>query len=194
MVDGKSITGLAKAKDGGVYAYTVQAFDDPPDVMVGGPGLRDARAVARTNPFAGDYAWGTSEVIEYKNERGERLQGALFYPPGYQPGRKYPMVVYMYERLSDNVHRWTSPSDRDPYNATVFTSLGYMLLQPDIVFRPREPGLSVADCVGAAVKKVIAMGSVDAARIEVLGRGWEEPASSTPDENRRVEVQWFTIE
>ena len=36
--------------------------------------------------------------------------------------------------------------------------------------------------------------SVDAARIEVLGRGWEEPASSTPDENRRVEVQWFTIE
>jgi NitT/TauT family transport system substrate-binding protein len=36
--------------------------------------------------------------------------------------------------------------------------------------------------------------NVDAARIEVLGRGWEEPASSTPDENRRVEVQWFTIE
>lgn len=36
--------------------------------------------------------------------------------------------------------------------------------------------------------------TVDAARIEVLGRGWEEPASSTPDENRRVEVQWFTIE
>ncbi len=44
------------------------------------------------------------------------------------------MVVYMYERLSDNVHRWTSPSDRDPYNATVFTSLGYIVLQPDIVF------------------------------------------------------------
>ncbi len=88
VVEGKSITGLAKAKDAGVYAYTVQAFDDPPDVMVGGPSLQDARAVARTNPFAVDYAWGTSEVIEYKNERGERLQGALFYPPGYQPGRK----------------------------------------------------------------------------------------------------------
>jgi NitT/TauT family transport system substrate-binding protein len=37
--------------------------------------------------------------------------------------------------------------------------------------------------------------SVDPARIEVVGRGWEEPLSSaTPDENRRVEVQWFTIE
>jgi len=171
-VEDKSITGLAKAKDAAVYAYTVQGFDDPPDVMVGGPGLIDARAIARTNPFAADYTWGRSEVIEYKNERGERLQGALFYPAGYQSGRKYPMIVYMYERLSDGVHRWSSPSDRDPYNATVFTSLGYMVLQPDIVFRPREPGLSVADCVGAAVKKVIAMGSVDAARIGIIGHSW----------------------
>ena len=36
--------------------------------------------------------------------------------------------------------------------------------------------------------------NVDQARIEVLGRGWEEPVSPNPDENRRVEVQWFTIE
>jgi NitT/TauT family transport system substrate-binding protein len=31
-------------------------------------------------------------------------------------------------------------------------------------------------------------------RIDTVGRGWDEPASPTPDENRRVEVQWFTIE
>jgi NitT/TauT family transport system substrate-binding protein len=36
--------------------------------------------------------------------------------------------------------------------------------------------------------------SVDPQRIEVVGRGWEEPVSSNSDENRRVEVQWFTIE
>ncbi len=172
VLDDKSITGLAKAKDAEVFAYTIQAFDDPPDVMVGGPELKGARAVAKTNTFAGDYAWGRSELIEYKNERGERLQGALFYPAGYEPGRKYPMVVYMYERLSDGLHRWSSPSDREPYNPAVFTSLGYMFLQPDIVFRPREPGLSVADCVGAAVKKVITMGSVDAARIGIIGHSW----------------------
>jgi dipeptidyl aminopeptidase/acylaminoacyl peptidase len=134
--------------------------------------LQAARAVVTTNPFAAGYAWGTSELVEYKNERGERLQGALFYPAGYQPGRKYPMVVYMYERLSDGLHRWSSPSDRDPYNPSVFTSLGYLFLQPDISFRPREPGLSVADCVGSAVKRVIAMGIVDAARIGIIGHSW----------------------
>ena len=35
---------------------------------------------------------------------------------------------------------------------------------------------------------------VDSQRIEVVGRGWEEPVSPNSDENRRVEVQWFTIE
>jgi NitT/TauT family transport system substrate-binding protein len=36
--------------------------------------------------------------------------------------------------------------------------------------------------------------SIDAQRIDVVGRGWEEPAGTNSDLNRRVEVQWFTIE
>ncbi|MGH8186193.1 MAG: OmpA family protein, partial [Steroidobacteraceae bacterium] len=31
-------------------------------------------------------------------------------------------------------------------------------------------------------------------RIEVVGRGWEEPAGADSELNRRVEVQWFTLE
>ncbi len=172
ILEDQSVTGLAKAKDASVFGYTVQAFEHPPNVLVGGGDFKGARAVAKTNPFAADYAWGTSELVEYRNERAERLQGALFYPAGYVPGKKYPMVVYMYERLSDGLHRWSSPSDREPYNPAVFTSLGYIFLQPDIAFRPREPGLSVADCVGAAVKRVIAMGVVDPTRIGIIGHSW----------------------
>ncbi|HKU16909.1 MAG TPA: phosphate ABC transporter substrate-binding/OmpA family protein [Steroidobacteraceae bacterium] len=35
---------------------------------------------------------------------------------------------------------------------------------------------------------------LDAARIETIGRGWQEPAGTDSDMNRRVEVQWFTLE
>jgi NitT/TauT family transport system substrate-binding protein len=35
---------------------------------------------------------------------------------------------------------------------------------------------------------------VDARRLEVVGRGWEEPAGADSEQNRRVEVQWFTVE
>jgi NitT/TauT family transport system substrate-binding protein len=36
---------------------------------------------------------------------------------------------------------------------------------------------------------------IDKSRVEAVGRGWEEPTGSTDAaQNRRVEVQWFTIE
>jgi len=172
LFEDKAIAGLAKAKDADVFAYTRQAFDDSPDIFIGGSGLEDAKQATATNPFMSKYAWGRSEVIEYKNDRGERLQGSLHYPPNYEPGRKYPMVVYLYEKLSDGVHRFVPPSERDYYNASAFTSQGYLFFQPDIVFRPREPGLSVLECVGPAVKKVVAIGVADPARVGVVGHSW----------------------
>jgi NitT/TauT family transport system substrate-binding protein len=36
---------------------------------------------------------------------------------------------------------------------------------------------------------------IDKTRVEAVGRGWEEPTATTdPAQNRRVEVQWFTVE
>ena len=168
----KSVLRLAKAKDAELYSYSVEDFDDSPDVFVGDAGLKEAKQVTKTNPFQNNYAWGRSELVEYKTERGERLQGALIYPAGYEPGRKYPMVVYLYERLSDGLHRYSAPSERDYYNVAAFTQQGYFLFQPDIRFQPREPGRSVVACVTPAVNKVVEMGLVDARKIGVVGHSW----------------------
>jgi len=35
---------------------------------------------------------------------------------------------------------------------------------------------------------------IDAKRIDIVGRGWEEPSGTDAAANRRVEVQWFTLE
>ena len=168
----KSVAGLSKAKKADTYAYIVQAVDDSPDYFVGEAGLANAKQISHTNPFQSNFAWGTAELVEYKSDRGERLQGVLSYPADYQPGKKYPMVVYMYERLSDGLHSYVAPSERAPYNASVFTSRGYFFFQPDIVFRPREPGLSVIECVLPGVKAVVAKGQVDAARVGIVGHSW----------------------
>jgi dipeptidyl aminopeptidase/acylaminoacyl peptidase len=168
----RQVSGLTKAKSSDTFAYITQDFDDSPDYFVGGAGLTGARQVSATNAFQSRFAWGRTELVEYKSDRGERLQGVLHYPAGYVAGRKYPMVVYMYERLSDGLHTYASPSERAPYNAAVFTSRGYFFFQPDIAFRPRDPGLSVVECVVPAVKQVIAKGAVDAARVGVVGHSW----------------------
>ncbi len=35
---------------------------------------------------------------------------------------------------------------------------------------------------------------VDSNRVDIVGRGWEEPIGTDPEQNRRVEVQWFMLE
>ena len=165
----KNVSSLAKAEDAGVYRYIVQDYDDSPDIYVGDSDLKGAKQVTKTNAFQGDYAWGRSELIEYTTDKGRRLQGALFYPAGYEPGKQYPMIVYNYELLSQMVHRYIVPSDRSYYNISVFTTQGYLVLEPDIVFRPRQPGWSVVECITAGVDKVIEMGVVDPERVGIVG-------------------------
>ena len=106
----KRVSGLAKAKKADVYAYVVEAFDDSPDMFVGGPDLAGAKQVTSTNPFQSKYAWGRAEIDRLRaRASGDRLQGILHYPAGYEAGKKYPMVVYIYEKLSDGVHHYVEP-------------------------------------------------------------------------------------
>jgi dipeptidyl aminopeptidase/acylaminoacyl peptidase len=168
----KRVDRLAKARRADRYVYAVQAFDDSPDYFSAGASLTDGAQVTTTNPFMRDYAWGRSVVIDYKSQKGVPLQAGVFYPAGYDPSKKYPMVVYMYERLSDNVHAFSMPSERSYYNAAAFTTRGYVYLEPDIVFRPRDPGMSVVESVLPAVQRVIEMGLADPARVGIVGHSW----------------------
>jgi len=167
-----NVSRLTKAEDADVFAYLVQGFDDSPDYFCAGPDLSDPRQVTRTNPFQSEFAWGRSELIEYENEWGKRLQGALYYPADYEPARQYPMIVYIYEIRSPSVHTYYVPSDRSAYNTAVFTSQGYFVLQPDIVYRDRNPGLSAVAALEPAVAKVLETGMVDPDRVGLTGHSW----------------------
>ncbi|MGA2260916.1 MAG: prolyl oligopeptidase family serine peptidase [Acidobacteriota bacterium] len=168
----KGVGTLAKAKNADVYGYVVQDYDDSPDIFVGGADLKDAKQITHTNAFQGNFAWGHSELVDYRLEDGRAFQGALYYPAGYEPGKKYPMIVYMYEKLSQSVHSYVVPSDTSYYNTTVFTSHGYFVFQPDIVFTTHQPGVSVVKCILPGVKKVVSMGMIDPKRVGCVGHSW----------------------
>ncbi len=172
LFEDRRVSQLAKAKSAEVFTYVIDDFDDSPDVFAGGPDLTGAREVTRTNPFQAEYAWGRSELMNFACATGKRVQGALYYPAGYQAGRRYPMIVYVYERLSQGVHSYVAPDERSAYNITVFTQNGYFVLEPDIIYQDRRPGTSAVGCVEPAVRAVLAMGLVDSARVGLVGHSW----------------------
>jgi dipeptidyl aminopeptidase/acylaminoacyl peptidase len=172
VYDDARITRLMRADSAEVLAFTREKFNDPVDWFVGGPMLRDPRQVSALNPFHASYAWGKSELVDFVSATERPLQAALYYPANYDPSKKYPMIVYTYELLSQNVHAYVVPSERSYYNTAAWTASGYFVLQPDIVFRGREPGISVLDAVVPAVKTIIARGIVDSARVGHVGHSW----------------------
>ena len=163
---------LRKARDADVFVFRRERFDDSPDYFATGPDLDDAGQVTRTNPFQDDYAWGRTELVEYENEWGRRLQGALTYPADYEPGRQYPMIVYHYELLSQGLHQYQVPDPTRYYNQQIWTHEGYFVFRPDIVYRDRRPGQSNVETLRPAVAAVLETGLIDPERIGLIGHSW----------------------
>lgn len=170
--DDKAIMNLTRARDAGKFIFTKEAADDSPDLFVSGTDLSKARQISRTNTFQKKYRWGHSELINFENDHGVKLQGSLRYPANYQKGKKYPMVVYIYEKRSQDLHRYYIPTEKHPYNPTVFSAEGYFVFQPDIVYRPQEPGVSALECVVPAVKEVLKTGMIDEKKVGLFGHSW----------------------
>ena len=166
------VSRLMRAKHADTYAFVQERVDDSPDLFVGDARFAEARQLSETNAFASEYQWSRSELVDYENAHGQPLQGALYYPAGWEAGKRYPMVVYIYELRSQNLHQYQAPSERSAYSTGAFTSRGYFVFQPDIVYRPQNPGLSAVECVVPAVEKVLESGKIDAERVGLMGHSW----------------------
>ena len=167
-----AVNGLTRAEDAEVYVYASGRFDDSPDYFVTDAEFDHAKQVTETNPFLAEFHWGRGELVNYTSENGEALQAALLYPADYDESRSYPMIVSIYENRSQELHRFSTPSEYHPYNHAVYTQEGYFVLLPDITYRAQNPGVSSVECVVPAVHAAIEQASIDKERVGLVGHSW----------------------
>lgn len=165
---------LRKAEKADVYFYASQTFNTPPEMFVTDRSLSTPRQVTSNTPDADKYAWSSgTQLVDYVTDKGDKLQGALFLPANYVEGKKYPTVVYYYEKLSQTRHNWSNPGfGGTGWNPSVYTSNGYAVFIPDIVYKLDDPGMSAVWAVIPAVKAAIETGVVDADKIGIHGHSW----------------------
>jgi dipeptidyl aminopeptidase/acylaminoacyl peptidase len=171
MLD-KAFASFQKAKDADVYVFTLSRFEEFPDLWVSGPGFTQIKKISDANPQQAQYLWGQSELIDYTNADGKVLRATLIKPENFDPSKKYPLMVYIYEQLTDGLHRYVAPAPGTSINSTRYVSHGYIVLMPDIVYETGYPGESALKCVIPAVQKVVAMGFIDPSRIGIQGHSW----------------------
>ncbi|MFI0428766.1 alpha/beta hydrolase family protein [Mariniflexile sp. HMF6888] len=168
------VTELKKAKDRKAYIYKEESFETSPRIKYWEKDMSEAGTLLETNPQQKQFHWGKAELIHYTGPEGQPLQGALFYPANYKLGEKYPMIVNIYEQLSDKLHIYEAPTEYlgDGFNRTNYTADGYLVFLPDIKYKFNDPGISAVQCVEAGVRAVFKKGIVEEDHIGLIGHSF----------------------
>ena len=161
-----------KAKDADVLVLTQTSFEEFPDLQITDSSFAKLRPVSDANPQKAQLLWGTSELLNFRNADGVQLKAALYKPENFDPKKKYPMIVYIYEKLSQNVHNFVDPKPGHSINIMYYVSNGYLILTPDIVYTVGHPGQSALKCVLPAIDQVVSRGFVDENAIGIQGHSW----------------------
>ena len=172
LVADKSLSTPVKAKDADVYMLTEQTFNEFPDLFITDGSFKELRKVSDANPQKSKLLWGTSEVVQYKNADGLLLTAALYKPENFDAARKYPLMVYIYERLTQNVNHFVNPAPGHSINISFYVSNGYLVLTPDIAYTTGYPGQSALKCVLPAIQAVVDKGIVDEKAVGIQGHSW----------------------
>lgn len=163
---------LLKAKSADTFLHTRETYRDFPDYYATDSSLQSGTSITEANPQQKQFLWSAgSRLVDYTSAKGDKLQAALFLPANYEPGKSYPTIVYIYEKLSSGLNRYYAPS-ANGFNKSVYTSHGYAVLMPDIVYKVNDPGMSAVWCVLPALKAAIATGVVDPRRVGLHGHSW----------------------
>ena len=172
VMGAKDFNNPAKAKDSDVLMLTASRFDEFPDIWVTGPGFKNLKKVSNGDAQRAPFNWGSAELVSFKNTDGVPLQGLLLKPENFDPKKKYPMIIYIYEKLTQGLHAFRNPGPGTSINPTYYVSNGYLIFMPDIVYTTGYPGQSALKCVLPGIQAVVDRGFVNENAIGIQGHSW----------------------
>jgi len=158
----------------GTIAFIGSNATHPAEMYVRFPDGRITALTSLNRAFAGSEQLARSERFTYQTQLGVRADGVLYYPPGFSPRRKYPLIVFIHGGPGDPSMQifdyWAEVMAargwlvlRPNYRGT--PNLGYAYLHP-ILYDPEDgPGKDVI----AALDSIRARGIVDDSRLAVSG-------------------------
>jgi dipeptidyl aminopeptidase/acylaminoacyl peptidase len=166
---------VTRARDAERVVMTASRFDRYPDLQLTDTNFATPRAVTEVGKQTAAFLWGSAELMPFTSAAGKPLSAALYKPANFDPKKKYPLMVYIYERLSQNVHNFVDPRPSNGINASLYTSNGYVVLMPDIVYGAKgwgKPAQDAMDAVMPAVDKLVKRGFIDEKSIGIQGHSW----------------------
>jgi dienelactone hydrolase len=165
--------------------FTLENFTVSPDLYIGRMPVNisddsesllyitEAMPLSEINPQQSQYNWGTAELFKWKAYNGKEAEGIVYKPENFDPKKKYPMIVYFYETLSETLFDYKEPAPiRSAVNIPFFVSRGYIIFVPDIHYTTGHPGKNAYDYIVSGTRAVVKKGYVDSTNMALQGHSW----------------------
>jgi len=172
FLGGKNFFIAAKPKNEDYLIYTRESFDEFPDLWVGNIFMDSTHKITDVNPQMKDFKWGTTEQVRWKPPVGDSLHGYIIKPDGFDPKKKYPVLVYYYERFSEQTFRFYQPRVNHRPIYQIYLGEDYLVFVPDVRYRDGRPGTDAVEAITSGVQMLIDRGIADSKKLCIQGHSW----------------------
>jgi dipeptidyl aminopeptidase/acylaminoacyl peptidase len=151
-----------------------QSANDPPKLFaVGG---EKTALVLDPNPWLSERKLGRVETVTWSSKDGRAWRGGLYYPPDYEPGRRYPVLLQTHG-YNENQFSLTGYSLN--FGAQPVAAFGIVVLQiaentADLDGAAQWP--AVQGGYESAIDYLDTRGLIDRTRVGMVGWSWSGPA------------------
>jgi len=127
-----NIFNLALSRDGRTLLYEYSTASTPSQwyaSQLPGAAIVDAKVITKLNPGFENKPKARTEVVRWTGAKDEEVEGLLYYPLGYEEGRKYPLVLMIHGGPhGTDMDRWSA---RSGYPHPLFSQRGAFILKPN---------------------------------------------------------------
>src|SRR5690606_23232661 len=109
LFENKKIDGLIISENFKDLIYRKQKFNEPHGIYKYNLNNNKETLLYQSNEELLNYNLGMAKQLKY-NIGEEELLGTLLFPTNFNPKKKYPMIVYIYEKTSNKLNFFEPPS------------------------------------------------------------------------------------
>ena len=163
-----------KARNTDVIIWRRGNFNEFPDLFVSDLKISSYKQISNANPQKSQYLWGNVRLVKWKSFDDNEMEGLLYTPEVIEDDKKYPLLIYFYERMSSNLFRHYIPApSRSSLNIPWCVSNGYVVFVPDIKYKVGFPGESAFNCVISGTNAMTDHFSfIDRDHMGIQGQSW----------------------
>ncbi len=178
LAEGPYVYSNIKLSKGGkkqkpVYAYARGNFETGNNVWISTDNFKTQKQLSDINPQQKDYNWGTVELVKWKTADGIDCEGLLYKPENFDASKKYPVMIYFYEKNSDGLYSPRNPApSRSTVNIPYFVSNDYIVFVPDIYYKDGHPGQSAMRSIMPGVEMLEQYPWIDGKNMAIQGQSW----------------------